>query len=357
MPKTKGSWRKVPVDIHNDPRFRELSMPAGYLLFHIHTHPQMSSMGCMRHCPEGLAGELRGKAPFDVILAAFEELVAAGYLVADVDASFVGLPHFFVWAPVSSPNLVKGWGDLLEYVPRCETQAAYFRSVVDHVAALGASYADVLPEAFLLAADSVPAGAADTEPDGASDSGPVGVSVSSDGPVDGLSNAVSDSVLGDPDTESVTFRDPKSETSAGSNDPGGGPPEVSKRRNLTPQQAAAGAIGAVFQEEVGEEPSKFGPLMGLLKRYRGAKLPPLPDGVDDPDPPVWHLCRDLRALDLASAADPESFALKCLGNALRNGKAGRVRGPKTRRRTDAGRNPETEKKAAVFDQVFAEEEP
>ncbi|MEM1203302.1 MAG: hypothetical protein AAGN66_08745 [Acidobacteriota bacterium] len=337
MKKIKGSWRKVPVDIHNDPQFRNLSLTAGYLLFHIHTHPQMSSMGCMRHCPEGLAGELRRKAPFEAALAAFEELVAAGYLLADVDASFVGLPHFFAWAPVSSPNLVKGWEDLLQYVPRCEAQAAYFQKVGEYVAALGDSYVEALPEAFLRPKDAGPDFVPNVVPDSVPDSVPGDVSAN-------------------PDTESPTFRGPKSETSAGSKDPGGGPPVALKGR-LTPQQAAASAIGAVFQEEVGEEPSKLGPLMRLLKRYRGAKLPPLPDWVDDPDPPVWHLCRDLQALDLASAADPESFALKCLGNALRNGRAGRVRGSTGQRYGDVGLDPGTARRAARLDRALNGEDP
>ncbi|MEM9597057.1 MAG: hypothetical protein AAGD06_22485 [Acidobacteriota bacterium] len=355
MPKSKGSWRKVPVDIHNDPRFRDLSMTAGYLLFHIHTHPQMSSMGCMRHSPEGLAAELRRKAPMDAVLEAFRELIAAGYLVADVDASFIGLPDFFAWAPVSSPNLVKSWGDLLEHVPRCAAQADYFERVAGHVESLGDSYSAVLPEAFRAVSDAVPNAVQNAVSDAVSDDVPNAVSDDvPDAVSNAVPNAVPDAAQSNPDTPCRTLRDQRSEIPEGSKDPGGDPPKAPPKRKLTPQQTAASAIAAVF-EEAGVELANFGALMRLQKRYRSAKLPPLPEGVGHPDPPVWHLCRDLRSLDLASAADPESFALKCLGNALRNGRAGRIRAAPARTGSDAGRNAETEERAAIFDDVIAKE--
>ncbi|MEM1203758.1 MAG: hypothetical protein AAGN66_11065 [Acidobacteriota bacterium] len=307
-------WRKVPMDIHNDPAFRRLPLLARYLLLHLHTHPQMTSMGCMRHTPEGLAGELCKTDPEierDAVLEAFRQLIDAGFVLDDDDAPFLALCRYLEWSPPSSLNVVKSWGGLLELIPRCDTQVLYFQDVSEFVAGYGEGFGDALPDAM---ADAPPRSCG-------------------------------------------IIRDQRSE---GSEDPSARGKATGGNRKLTPQQAAARAIGAVF-EDAGGALTKVGAFMGLLGRYRKAPLPAPPDDAQVDDPPLWWLCRDLAALDLAGAGDPETYALKALGNALKEGRGGRVRsGPRGDGQHrwgdgDVGLDPATAARAAALDDALGAE--
>ncbi|MEM1207172.1 MAG: hypothetical protein AAGN66_28310 [Acidobacteriota bacterium] len=90
-------WRRVPMDIHNDPGFRALSLVARYVLLHLHTQPLISSLGCMRQTPEGLAAEMgvtgHRHAMRNAIGDAMRETIDRGYVIVTDDAPFVALPR------------------------------------------------------------------------------------------------------------------------------------------------------------------------------------------------------------------------------------------------------------------------
>lgn len=154
-------YRKVSVQIWNDDRFHSASDQGKLAFLYILTHPQMTSLGCMRHTIAGLAAELG----WDVY--AFREAIAytiqvgipddipdgsrKPMLMVDEEYSLVVLPNFLKHNQPESINVVKSWEKLVELLPECPMLTLYFQEVKAYVDAMGLGFRDAIPLAIAKA--------------------------------------------------------------------------------------------------------------------------------------------------------------------------------------------------------------
>src|SRR5690349_3324012 len=99
-----AKYRKIDPRIWNDKKFRSLSYQAQLVFFLLLTHPNMTSLGAMRHTVAGLASEMH--MPYEGFSKAFQEGVEKKMVCHDEKASFVWLPNFLKYNRPESPNVV-----------------------------------------------------------------------------------------------------------------------------------------------------------------------------------------------------------------------------------------------------------
>ena len=113
-----AKYRKVDPRIWNDAKFRDLSDNGKLVFFFLLTHPNMTSLGAMRHTIPGLAAELGWDV--EVFGKAFAEPFRKGLVKHDEKAAFVWLPNFIKYNPPENPNVVKSWDAALDLLPECD---------------------------------------------------------------------------------------------------------------------------------------------------------------------------------------------------------------------------------------------
>lgn len=122
-----AKYRKVDSRIWNDAKFRTLSDSAKLVFFFLLTHPNMTSLGAMRHSVPGMAAEI-GWEP-KAFREPFQELLSKGLVKHDEMASFVWLPNFIKYNQPENPNVVKAWKSALDLLPEC----AMYDMLLQHV--------------------------------------------------------------------------------------------------------------------------------------------------------------------------------------------------------------------------------
>ena len=133
-----AKYRKVDPRIWNDAKFRDLSDNGKLVFFFLLTHPNMTSLGAMRHTIPGLAAELGWDV--EVFGKAFGEPFQKGLVKHDEKAAFVWLPNFIKYNPPENPNVVKSWGAALDLLPECDM----LNELLQHVK----EFLKELPEGF-----------------------------------------------------------------------------------------------------------------------------------------------------------------------------------------------------------------
>lgn len=111
-------YRKIDTRIWNDQKFRAFP-DAGKLAFiFVLTHPAMTALGAMRGTIPGLAAELGW--PVDAMRDAMKDAIRHGMVVANEDASYIGVPKFLKYNEPEGPNsVIKAWPAALELIPEC----------------------------------------------------------------------------------------------------------------------------------------------------------------------------------------------------------------------------------------------
>lgn len=137
-------YRKVSVQIWNDEHFSQFTDSAKLAFMFVLTHPQMTSIGAMRHTVPGLANELGWTEKG--FREAFAEPLAKGMVKLDETYSLVILPNFLKHNKPENPNVVKSWGTVIELLPECTLLRQYLQYVKGFVEGLGEEYAKGLPE-------------------------------------------------------------------------------------------------------------------------------------------------------------------------------------------------------------------
>ena len=133
-----AKYRKVDPRIWNDAKFRDLSDNGKLVFFFLLTHPNMTSLGAMRHTIPGLAAELGWDV--EVFGKAFAEPFRKGLVKHDEKAAFVWLPNFIKYNPPENPNVVKSWDAALDLLPECDM----LNELLQHVK----EFLKELPEGF-----------------------------------------------------------------------------------------------------------------------------------------------------------------------------------------------------------------
>ena len=122
-----AKFRKIDPRIHNDRKYKALSDSAKLLFLTILTHPHMTSLGAMRMSRGGLADEMGWDAR--KTSESLSEALSEGMIEADFEVSFLAAPNFLKYNRPESPNVIKSWGDSLDYIPECKLKLVLLQRV------------------------------------------------------------------------------------------------------------------------------------------------------------------------------------------------------------------------------------
>jgi hypothetical protein len=122
-------YRKISVLIWNDDKFPGLSDDAQLVFFFLLTHPNMTSVGGMRHTIGGLSSEKRWKSRR--FLRAFDELVKEMMVEYDENASCIILPNFIKHNPPDNNSMVASWTPALDLIPDCGLKSRHIQRLTD----------------------------------------------------------------------------------------------------------------------------------------------------------------------------------------------------------------------------------
>lgn len=141
-----AKYRKIDPKIWNDQKFNRLSNNGKLVFFMLLTHPHMTALGAMRgNCP-GLAAEIGWTEK--AFREAFQEAQSKDMLKHDEKASIIWLPKFLKYNKPESPNVVKSWGNALDYLPECNLKFQLIQHIKDYIKALPKAFQEALPKAF-----------------------------------------------------------------------------------------------------------------------------------------------------------------------------------------------------------------
>jgi len=143
-------YRKVSVQIWNDEDFSQFQDKGKLAFLFVLTHPQMTSIGAMRHTIPGLAKELNWTE--EGFREGFREALAKGMVQVDERHSLLTLPNFLKHNQPESPNVVKSWRGVVELLPECNLLREYIQQVKGFMEALPIAFQEAfskaLPEAL-----------------------------------------------------------------------------------------------------------------------------------------------------------------------------------------------------------------
>lgn len=143
---TKRRYRKVSVEIWNDPDFMSWSNDGKLAFLFLLTHPHMLSIGCMRATIPGLAAEIGWTEKG--LREGLREPYRKGSVKASESASFLWIPNFLKHNPPENPNVVKSWENIIDLIPKCELQQEMFQDIVNFIDLMPKGYGISLPEPF-----------------------------------------------------------------------------------------------------------------------------------------------------------------------------------------------------------------
>ena len=139
-------YRKVDTRIWNDLKYNHLSDDAKLVFVLLLTHQHLTPIGAMRATKSGLAAELHWNV--EKFETCFSEIISLGMARYDEAASFLWLPNFLKYNRPESPNVVRSWDHLLDYLPECDLKNILIESISIHVATMSESFTDALPLVF-----------------------------------------------------------------------------------------------------------------------------------------------------------------------------------------------------------------
>ncbi len=139
-------YRKIDTRIWNDFKYNHLSDNAKLVFVLLLTHQHLTPIGAMRATKSGLAAELHWD--LEKFQTCFNEIISLGMARYDELASFLWLPNFLKYNRPESPNVVRSWDHLLDYLPECEHKNLLIESISAYVATMSESFIDALPVAF-----------------------------------------------------------------------------------------------------------------------------------------------------------------------------------------------------------------
>ena len=123
-----GRYRKIDPRIWCDSKFASLDIHGQRLFLYILTCPQMTAVGAFRGSALNMALELGYVKGFNEALAqglpkaftdAFSELLSKGLVKTDEDGLLMFVPNFLKYNEPESPNVVKSWKSVIDYLPEC----------------------------------------------------------------------------------------------------------------------------------------------------------------------------------------------------------------------------------------------
>lgn len=139
-------YRKIDTRIWNDQKFISLSDDAKFVFMLLLTHQHLTPIGAMRTTVSGLASEMRWE--FKRFNVAFNEIIKLNMVRFDEASSYLWLPNFLKYNRPESPNVVKSWEDILDYLPECALLNEMITKVASMVSTMSEAFVEALPHAF-----------------------------------------------------------------------------------------------------------------------------------------------------------------------------------------------------------------
>jgi hypothetical protein len=139
-------YSKIPRSIWNESTFRGLSGYAKLTYFLFLSFPHQTSVGAMRATVPGLAAELG--CSVRRLRSAVNQLIEAGYIEVDDDASYIGIRDFLRWNRPENPNVMKSWVSVLELLPDCRHKDHLCEGLREMAEELGEPFLKAFREAF-----------------------------------------------------------------------------------------------------------------------------------------------------------------------------------------------------------------
>lgn len=144
-----AEWRKVDVAMWADAKFRSLSAipPCGQGLWvWLLTGPQTSRMpGVFAAGRAGMAEQIRWpQRQFD---DAWEQVAAAGMVMADFDAPLVFVPNALRYNLPASPNVITSWRSVWQAFPECRLKHTIWTTYRDELEAFSPAFGDAFGRA------------------------------------------------------------------------------------------------------------------------------------------------------------------------------------------------------------------
>ena len=140
-------YRKIDVRIWNDQKFLSLSERGKLAFFMLLTHPMMTALGAMRGTPAGLAAELDTDA--EGFAEAFRDILAKGMAEYDGKTCLIALPKFLKYNLPESPNVVRAWVKVLDFLPECALKTVVVQRAVAFAKAMSKGFGEALPKDLL----------------------------------------------------------------------------------------------------------------------------------------------------------------------------------------------------------------
>jgi len=142
-------YRKIDTRTWNDQKFNELTDEGKLVFFQLLTHPHMTPIGAMRATIAGLASELRWS--HEKFEGALSEAMQRNMVRYDHVAGMIWLPNFLKYNHPESPNVVRSWGNYLDYLPECDLKNEMIDCIRTCISGCSDSYQQALSEAFGIA--------------------------------------------------------------------------------------------------------------------------------------------------------------------------------------------------------------
>ena len=142
-----SKFRKIESKIWNDQKFNTLSDKGKLLFFFLLTHPHLTGVGAMRTSVKGLGCELGWDEK--AFHRAFREVSGTGMVKVDERACFLWLPNFLKYNKPESPNVVKSWQGMLDYLPECSLKTQLIQQLKDLAEGLSQGFREAFPKTLL----------------------------------------------------------------------------------------------------------------------------------------------------------------------------------------------------------------
>ena len=139
-------YRKIDTRIWNDHKFNSLSDDAKLVFMLLLTHQHLTPIGAMRTTISGLASEMHWE--INRFKAAFDEIIKLNMARFDEASSFLWLPNFLKFNRPESPNVVRSWEDLLDYLPECSLLDEMVARVAGMISTMHEAFVEALPHVF-----------------------------------------------------------------------------------------------------------------------------------------------------------------------------------------------------------------
>jgi len=139
-------YTKIDRRIQNDARFRILSDDGKLVFFLLLTHPNMTSLGVLRSCPEALSVE--SGWDLERYRKAFRESVREGVLEYFPEDLWITFPNWLKYNAANNPNVLKSWVGAWDTLPECRHKVTLWNRLKGFAEGVSEAFGKAFAKAF-----------------------------------------------------------------------------------------------------------------------------------------------------------------------------------------------------------------